>query len=456
MANNKKPELTGRIVVPGDLEYNQARREFNTFFNKFPLVIVFAQETKDVVNAVRWARYRDVPIRIRSGRHSYEGLSVVNAGIVIDVSEMKKVDIDRKRRTVTVQTGLRDMEIDKVLGSVGLAVPTGLCPTTGVSGYTLGGGQSKLSRPLGLMIDNLLELEMVDANGHLIHANADKHSDLFWASRGGGGGNFGICTSFRIRTHHIETVAYANIGWDLSDLEPVLRKWQEYTIPSADKRLTPLLTIVNGLQPSSSISLFNTDYPLQMQGVFLGSAAELRQLLKPLLRAGSPREVFIEEIPWLEAVERIAETQPNSEPFKSVGPNVNQLLPDKGIDTIKRFINNPPTSSVAVLLHGLGGVVAKVPRKATAYFYRKALYNMSIWSTWSTPEGAGPGIRWVEDFRRAMLPYTQGVYVNTPDLSIINWPKEYYGSNFDRLTRVKAKYDPDNIFHFPQSIPPVP
>ncbi len=453
-SRGKEPRLTGRVVVPGDPEYNVSRAEFNTFFNRFPLVIVFAQNTQDVANAVRWARFWSVPIRMRSGRHSYEGLSVVDGGIVIDVSEMLQVDVDRRSGTVTVQTGLRDFAIDEILGSEGLAVPTGLCPTTGIAGYTLGGGQSSLSRPLGLMIDNLLELEMVDAGGRVLRANADNNANLFWASRGGGGGNFGICTSFRFRTHRIETVAFANIGWDLIDLEPVLKAWQVLTVPDSDEKLTPLLTIVNGLQSSSSNQLFPTSFPLTMQGVFLGPVAALRRLLEPLLRAGSPQEVFIEEIPWIEAAGRIAATQPKSEPFKSVGPFVDRLLPDEAIAIIRRFINNPPTSSVAVLFHGLGGAVAKVPSEATAYFYRKALSNISFWATWNTPVGAAPGIRWVENFRRAMLPFTRGVYVNTPDLSIKNWPKAYYGSNFGRLTRVKARYDPKNVFHFPQSIPP--
>ncbi|HEY8804250.1 MAG TPA: BBE domain-containing protein [Clostridium sp.] len=151
----------------------------------------------------------------------------------------------------------------------------------------------------------------------------------------------------------------------------------------------------------------------------------------------------------------IAATQPTSpEPFKSVGPFVDRLLPDEAIDTIQCYIKNPPTSSVSVFFHGLGGAVAKVPNQATAYFYRKALSNMSFFATWSTPERAASGIRWVEDFRRAMLPFTQGVYVNTPDLSIENWSQEYYGSNFKRLTQVKAKYDPKNVFNYPQSIPP--
>lgn len=444
MESGKGTQINGRIVVPGDPQYNAARREFNTFFNRFPLVIVFARKTQDVANAVRWARFWNVPIRMRSGRHNYEGLSVVDGGIVIDVNEMRQVDVDRKNGMVTLQTGLRDFAVDEILGSEGLAVPTGLCATTGIAGFTLGGGQSSLSRPLGLIIDNLLELEMVDANGRVLHANADRNADLFWASRGGGGGNFGICTSFRFRTHRIETVAYANIVWDLRDLEPVLRTWQEYTVPGSDERLTPLLTIASGLQST-----------LLMQGVFLGPVTQLRQLLEPLLRAGSPKQVFIEEIPWLEATERIAATQPMSpEPFKSVGPFVNRLLPDEGIATIRRFISKPPTSSVSVFFHGLGGAVAKVPSKATAYFYRKAFSNMSLFATWNKPEGATRGIRWVERFRRAMLPFTQGVYVNTPDLSIKDWPKAYYGGNFRRLTRVKARYDPKNVFHFPQSIPP--
>lgn len=444
MRCDKKFKLTGHIVIPGDCQYSAARKEFNTFFNRYPCVIVFAQTTQDVATAVLWARDKDVPLRIRSGRHNYEGLSVVDNGIVIDVSEMKRVNVDRKSGTVTVQTGLRDFQMAEVLGAQGLVVPPGLCPTTGIAGFTLGGGQSSLSRPWGLAIDSLLEAEMVDANGCVLRANADHNADLFWALRGGGNGNFGVCTSFKFRTHEIDTVAYAAINWNLKDLKPVLQTWQEYTIPGSDDRLTPLLTIASGQQ-----SL------LMMQGIFLGSAEELRRLLKPLLRAGSPQEVTIENIPWLVAAARIGATQPDTpEPFKSVGPFVNELLPDEGIDIIRRFISEPPTSSVSVFFHGLGGAVAEIPNEATAYFYRKALSNMSFFATWNKPEGAARGIRWVEDFRRAMRPFTYGVYVNTQDLSIRNWPEEYYGGNFKRLTTVKAKYDPENVFRFPQSIPP--
>ncbi|MBC2478352.1 FAD-binding oxidoreductase, partial [Clostridium beijerinckii] len=418
MHHYKEPELTGRIVTPNEFQYNTDRLDFNTFFNKFPLVIVYAQKTRDVVNAVRWARYWNVPIRIRSGGHSYEALSVLNAGIVIDVSEMTQADIEYKCGTAIVQTGLRNIALYRILGAEGLVVPSGVCPTPGIGGVTLGGGHSILSRPWGLTLDHLLELEMVDANGNIIHASNDHNADLFWASRGGGGGNFGICTSFRFRTHRIDTVGFAEISWDLKYLKPVLKTWQKYTTPCADERLTPTLFMASGQQTS-----------LLMQGVFLGSAKELRNLLKPLLQAASPQKVTIEEIPWLEAVDLVAAKQPSTPlPFKSVGPYLYHLLPEEGIATTQRFINEaPPDSTFSVFLHGLGGAVAKIPSWSTAYIYRKALSNMSLFATWSKPEGAAAGIRWVEDFRQAMLPFTKGVYVNTIDLSIEDWPDAYYG-----------------------------
>ncbi|MEH7218026.1 FAD-binding oxidoreductase [Bacillus toyonensis] len=443
MSYDIEPELTGRIVIPEDRQYNMARQEFNTFFNKFPLVIVFAQKTQDVVNAVRWALYKNVPIRVRSGGHNYEGVSMIDAGIVIDVSEMNQVEIDSKLKTVTVGPGCQNFILAKKLGIEGLAVPSGVCPTPAIAGITLGGGQGILSRSLGLLLDHVIEIEMVDANGRILHINAHQHSDLFWALRGGGG-NFGICTSFRFRTHQIETVSFAEISWNLQDLASVLPIWQGYTVSSADKRFTPTLLI----SPEANS-------PLLMQGVFLGSAKELRSLLQPFLQVSKPLKITIKELPFLEAVTLVSAQQPTSPlPFKSVAPYIYSLLPEKGITTIQHFINNPPLhSSVSIYLQGLGGTVAEIPNHATAYFHRKALANMVLFATWSKPEGAAQSIHWVEEFRQAMLPFSNGVYVNTPDLSIKDWSKMYYGSNFDRLTQLKAKYDPKDIFNFPQSIP---
>ncbi|VBB07205.1 Hypothetical protein LUCI_2449 [Lucifera butyrica] len=458
MGRYREPQLTGLIVWPDDVHYDAARQEWNTLFNKFPLVIVFVQDTQDVVNAVRWARHWNVPIRMRSGRHSYEGLSAVDGGIVIDVSRMKQVKVDDRHGVTTVQTGTSNIDLHHILGSEGFVVPGGVCPTPGIAGVTLGGGHSMLARPWGLTLDHLLELEMVDANGCVLQASADHNSDLFWAYRGSGGGNFGICTSFRFQARRIDTVGFAEINWDLGDLEKVLRIWQRYTFPGADERLTPTLFITSSLQPvqSNFAGKQSPDFfPVVMQGVFLGPATELRRLLQPLLQTGSPRKITIEEMPWLEAVDRLSASQPTTpSPFKSTDCFIHSKLPEAAISTVRRFIDNPPTSSVTVLFHGLGGAIAKVPSHATAYFYRQAWSKIALWATWDTPDDASAGIRWEEDFRMAMLPYTCGVYVNSPNLAIKNWPIAYYGCNFEQLTRVKAKYDPENVFHFPQSIPP--
>ena len=454
----REPQLTGRIVWPDDLRYDAARQGWNTFFNKAPLVIVFAFDTQDVINAVCWARYWNIAIRMRSGRHSYEGLSVSDGGIVIDVSQMKQVRLDNRHSVVTVQTGVKNIDLYRILGSEGLVVPGGVCPTTGIAGVTLGGGHSMLSRPWGLTLDHLLELEMVDANGCVLHVSPDRHADLFWAYRGSGGGNFGICTSFLFRPCRIDTVGFVEISWNLNDLEAVLRTWQYYTHPGTDDRLTPTLFITSGQKPMQSDFAGDQSpdfFPLVMQGVFLGSALELRRLLKPLLRTGSPQKITIEDLPWLEVVNRLSVSQPTTPaPFKSTDCFIYNQLPEAAISTIRCFISEPPTSSVTVLFHGLGGAIAKVPSHATAYFHRHARSKIALWATWDTPAGALPGIRWEEDFRKAMRPYTRGVYVNSPNLAIKNWPRDYYGCNFEKLTDIKARYDPENVFNFPQSIPP--
>ncbi len=470
-ANNGK--LTGRLVFPLSREYSKARQEYNIFFNHFPLLIIFAQENQDIINAIKWARDHQIPFRLRSGRHNYEGLSSMNNGLIIDVSEMKRIQIDKTHKTVTVETGITDIELAEALSQHHLVVPNGLCFTTGIAGFTLGGGQSAFCRQLGLAIDQLLEVEMIDAKGSVIHANTNHHADLFWALKGGGGGNFGVCTKFTFRTHTIDQVVYANIGWSLEDLTAVIETWQLYNLPHADNRLTPLLSLINSPQHAHAFpgyekkkKEFQSKFSgkqepissaITFQCVFLGSAKELRKLLQPLLNTGSPQQIFIKKIPWIEAEYRIGLTQPiEPEPFKSTGPFVQKALPKEAIAMIKKFMESPPENNiVAIVLHGLNGAITNVKPQETAYFYRNALFNINPWATWTSPKGADAGIRWVKQLSQKLRCYTTGVYVNSPDLSLKNWQKAYYGKNYVRLRKVKSLYDPENIFHFPQSIQPL-
>ncbi|MDN4089355.1 FAD-binding oxidoreductase [Paenibacillus polymyxa] len=445
----KSTRLTGRIVIPGNPSYNMARMEFNRRFSKFPRVIVFCQRTQDVINAVKWARERGIRLRVRSGRHSYEGFSTVNGGIIIDVSEMNKVTVDRKNRVAIVQTGNPLARVYKKLWNKRVAIPAGTAPDVGVAGLTLGGGIGLLSRKYGLTCDNLKQVKMVVASGRYgaktIVANSKKHSDLLWASRGGGGGNFGIATEFTFRVRPISKVSIYSITWKWSDLEKVLPAWQRWG-PSVTNRLTSTIEVA-AKQVGSIVST----------GQLLGGAEELRRLIRPLLRAGTPVKVMVKTVPFIEATHFFAESDLNLEPkFKITGAYGFQPLPPEGVRIIRDFLAQAPNRHSSVWSQSLGGArsaVSRVSPTATAYPHRKAETIYELSARWRNSGEQERNIQWVERFRKALRPFVKGNYVNFPDLQIKNWPKAYYGVNFGRLKQVKRKYDPHNVFHFAQSIP---
>ncbi|MGG4217168.1 FAD-binding oxidoreductase [Paenibacillus jamilae] len=445
----KSTRLTGRIVIPGNPSYNMARMEFNRRFSKFPRVIVFCQRTQDVINAVKWARERGIRLRVRSGRHSYEGFSTVNGGIIIDVSEMNKVKVDRKNGVAIVQTGNPLARVYKKLWNKRVAIPAGTAPDVGVAGLTLGGGIGLLSRKYGLTCDNLKQVKMVVASGRYgaktIVAESKKHSDLLWASRGGGGGNFGVATEFTFRIRPISKVSIYSITWKWSDLEKVLPAWQRWA-PSVTNRLTSTIEVA-AKQVGTIVST----------GQLLGGAEELRRLIRPLLRAGTPVKVMVKTVPFIEATQFFAESDLNLEPkFKITGAYGFQPLPPEGVRIIRDFLAKAPNRHASVWSQSLGGAgsaVSRVSPTATAYPHRKAETIYELSARWRNDGEQERNIQWVERFRKAVRPFVKGNYVNFPDLQIKNWPKAYYGVNFGRLKQVKRKYDPHNVFRFAQSIP---
>ncbi|TVX89762.1 FAD-binding oxidoreductase [Paenibacillus agilis] len=442
-------QLTGRIVFPDNPTYNAARMEFNRRFSKFPRVIVFCKRTQDVINAVKWARERGVRLRARSGRHSYEGFSSVNGGIIIDVSEMNKVKVDRKNRVAHVQTGNPLERVYRKLWNKRVALPAGTAPDVGVGGLTLGGGIGLLSRKYGLTCDNLKQVKMVVASGRCgaktIIVNKNKHADLLWASRGGGGGNFGIATDYTFRVRPISTVSIFSITWKWRDLEKVFPTWQRWS-PSVTNRLTSTIEVA-AKQVGTIVST----------GQLLGGAEELRRLIKPLLQAGTPVKVKVQTVPFIEATKFFAEADLNLEPkFKITGAYGFKPLPREGVRIIRDFLSKAPNKHASVWSQSLGGAgsaVSRVAPTATAYPHRKAETIYELSARWRNDGEQQRNIQWVERFRKALRPFVTGDYVNFPDLQIKNWPKAYYGGNFARLKRVKRKYDPHNVFRFAQSIP---
>ncbi|WP_342046476.1 FAD-binding oxidoreductase [Bacillus sp. OTU530] len=443
----EKTKLTGRIVTPDDAEYEQARINNNLSVSKFPRIIVFCQDTGDVLNALKWVRENHVPFRVRSGRHSYENFSLVNGGLIIDVSEMDEVMINCEDMTAKIEAGANLGQVYNRLWEYGTTIPAGTESSVGLVGLTLGGGIGMLSRLFGLTCDNLLEVEMVIASGHrdakLIRANRHHNSDLFWACCGGGGGNFGIVTSLIFKVHPISMVSIFSIIWEWEDFEVAFDAWQNWA-PNTDGRLT------------SEIELKSKEAnQIIAQGEFVGPSSMLKELVQPLIDAGSPTEVLVQEVPYIEAVRFFDDPSGNQPAYrKKSGSFLNKPFPMKAILTMKQFLENAPNEKSSIWHQSLRGEVGRFAPNEPAFYYRDAIIAQEYLATWSNFAEKRRNICWIEELRSALSRYATGDYVNWPDRFIRDWPTAYYGENFKRLRAVKTAYDPFNLFEFPQSIPP--
>lgn len=434
--------LTGRIVLPDSPDYHEARQNYNGRFDKFPLIIVYCAVTQDVANAILWVRRQQIPFRIRSGGHSYEAYSLVNGGLIIDVSQLLMLQLDETQGTVTVGPGVQVLTLYETLWRRKVTVPTGTCGRVGISGITLGGGYGLLSRSLGMSCDNLLEVEMVTAVGTVIRANHSQHPDLLWACRGGSGGNFGVITALTYRVYPIEQVACYHMTWDFADLKKVVSYWQSWA-PEVDSRLTSLLNLPAENQGE-----------LRSHGVFVGSAEELTQLVRPLQEATQPKQVEVIPTTWIAVAHQFSGRQVKQEMFKNSSAYAYAPFSDEALDVLIYYLENAPGPVNVVTFDAYGGVIRQVPPTATAFVHREALFVIQYQSYWTKNAEAEKNICWIEELRQGMLPYTRGAYSNYCDAMILDWPTAYFGENLARLKEVKRMYDPKNFFCFPQSIPP--
>ena len=330
------------------------------------------------------------------------------------------------------------------LWKYGVTIPAGTSASVGIVGLTLGGGIGMLSRLFGLTCDQLVEVEMVQACGKfgakIIRANEQENPNLFWACRGGGGGNFGIITSLTFRVHPIKNVSIFSLTWEWKDFIAAFQAWQNWA-PYIDERLT------------SSIELFSKQRnKIEVKGEFVGSPSELYHLLSPLLETGNP-SLFIDEVPYIKAVQ-FFNSGNIPEKFKRSGSYVYKPIPLKGIQILQYFLSHAPNKDASIWHQSLVGAVENISPNETAYFHRKAIIAQEYITSWKCNDEENRNIRWVKDLRESLDPYTLGDYVNWPDIDIKNWQTSYYGSNFQRLRKVKTAYDPCNVFRFQQSIPP--
>lgn len=446
MSSQKR--LTGRVIFKGDPGYERARKNWDPHTDRFPKVFVFAQQTKDVANAISWARHNKVPIRPRSGRHALEtNLSQVNGGIVIDVSEMKKIKLNKKSGTVVVETGNRVGRIVDALAKQGFMAPFGDSPTVGIGGITPGGGIGPLQRTIGLISDNLLELEMVDAKGRVIRANKKQNSDLLWATRGGGGGNFGVYTKYKFKVRRAPAKATVfRITWPWAQFEKVVKKWQVWA-PNASTKLGSELSV--GPKKGGNVS---------MLGLYLGSKSEALRQLAPILSVGTPTQKTIEYLPYTQVTKFMLApdpvlTQRFSNQFSSGFGR--RPFPEKAFKAMREFLEKAEGGTPAGFYFlNWGGAVSRVAPQATAFYWRKADYYVEWNSSWVKPSHAARNIALTRSTRKKLEPYIVGSYINVPDQGITCSGPVYYGKNYARLRKVKAKYDPQNVFNNPQSISP--
>jgi FAD/FMN-containing dehydrogenase len=447
----------GEIITADHADYDTARAVWNGVIDRHPRLIARCSGSADVAAAVRFARDHDLEIAVRGGGHNVAGTSVCDDGIVIDLSTMRAVSVDPAARTAVVQGGALWGDVDHETQAHGLATTGGIVSHTGVGGLTLGGGLGWLMRKHGLTVDNLLAAEVVTAEGSNVRASADEDPDLFWALRGGGG-NFGIVATFRFALHPVgPTVMAGPVFWAADDTIDVLRFYRDL-VAGAPAELGTVIRL-GTIPPLPGIPEELHFRPaIAVVCCFAGSVDDGERAVHELRRFGSPLLDLVEPKPYVAHQSTIDETVPHGWHYYWKATSLTGLS-DAVISAVAdhSYTANSPRS-YAVMFH-MGGAVSRVPEHATAYAGRDMAHNMVIEGVWlpeESGEHAAAETAWARGFLDALEPHRAGVYVNFLDSDDDDSRvREAYGNHiYRRLAEVKAKYDPDNVFHHNKNIRP--
>ena len=437
--------LSGGVVTKESPNYEECCLSWNRAIEKHPLVIVYCQENQDVIQAIKWAKQYGVPFRIRSGTHHYEGYSTGDQLLVIDVSCMNRIELNET--TVKVQGGVRNRELYEAVCGAGYPFPGGGCPTVGVAGYTLGGGWGYSSRLFGLGCDQLIEAEVITAEGQLIVANANQHEDLFWALRGSGGGNFGVVTSLTYRLpEKIEMATLINIDYEhvgFAKVVDVALRYQRF-FKNLDRRLNLKMAMYNSETKGKGVKL---------TGLFYGSKEEAQDLLS-LFQDATDFDFYYMTV--LQANREIQDSHPEFEMYRSGGRFIHRDYSADELLTMLDLIDERAQGSLytAITFYGLGGAIADIEKDETAFYYRDASFILGFQSVWEDPKYRAINNEWVLERFNVLATYTRGSFINFPIVQPGDYEKNYYGDNLEALKAVKRKYDPEGIFHFEQAIKP--
>ena len=447
-------QLRGSLCLPDEAGYDEARTIWNAMIDRRPAAVVRCSGAGDVMRAVRLAHDNGLLVAVRGGGHNISGNAVCEGGLLIDLSPMRSVRVDPKTRTARVEPGVTLGEFDKEAQTFGLATPLGINSTTGVAGLTLGGGFGWLSRKFGFTVDNLLSADVVTADGALVQASATENPDLFWAIRGGGG-NFGVVTSFEFKLHPVgPDLVSGLIVHPFARARELLAGYREVAAAAPDDltiwvvlRKAPPLPFLPAEVHGKDILVFAVCYA--------GEPGEADSALAPLRALGEPIADVI-------GVQPYAAWQTAFDPLLTPGAfnywksHNFTALSDGLFDTLIDYVGTLPTAECEIFIGQIGGASSRVAADATAYPHREANFVMNVHTRWRERGDEQASIDWARGLFAATAPHaTGGVYVNFMPEDETDRVAQAYGSNYARLEALKTKYDPDNLFRLNQNVQPI-
>jgi FAD/FMN-containing dehydrogenase len=448
--------IRGGVIHPNDPTYDEVRQVYNGMIDKRPALIARCTDAGDVITAVTFARENGLLLAVRGGGHNGPGLGTCDGGLMIDLSLMKGVRVDPDARTVRVAGGCLWGDVDHATHAFGLATPSGIISTTGVGGLTLGGGLGHLTRKCGLTIDNLLEADVVLSDGRFVTASASQHEDLFWAIRGGGG-NFGVVTSFVFTLHDIDTVYGGPMLWPLEQSTEVMRWYRNYITQAPDE--------INGFFAFLTVPA-GAPFPEHLHGhkmcgvvwCYTGPMDQAEAVFAPIRQQfGPPALDWVGPIPQPSLQSMFDVLYQKGDQWYWKADFVNEL-PDEAIARHIEFAATMPTPQSTMHLYPIDGAAGRVSQDATAWNYRNAKWGMVMVGVSPDPADKERLIAWTRGYWEAVHPYSAGgAYVNMMMDATDEGQdrvRAAYGANYERLAAVKARYDPRNLFRVNQNIVP--
>ena len=438
-----RTKLRGEAILPGDADYDSARRIWNRSIDKRPGLIVRCVGAGDVIDCVNFARENDLLVAVRGGGHNVGGRALCDDGIVIDLSRMRGVHVDAAARIAHVQGGAKLGDLDKEAHLHGLATPAGVFSDTGVGGLTLGGGVGWLVRKYGLTVDNVLSFEIVTAAGELLRASADEHPDLFWALRGGGG-NFGVVTSFEFQLHPVDTVLGGMILFPRDRAREILRFYRDF-VESAPEELTLYAGLLCAPDGTPVVGLL---------ACYCGDLETGKEGLRPVLELPGAVVNAIGPMPFPQMQSLLDGAFPagNYNYWKSLFA---RECPDEAIDVLVEHAGRCSSPLTAVVVEYYGGAASRVGTAETAFAHREAMFDIGVLAQWANEADSDAERAWARALATALEPFSSGKYLlNFLDGDDAGLVRAAFGENYARLAQVKARYDPSNLFQLNQNIRP--